>query len=236
MVYSKNYQEGYAQSEITLKTSELYKYPRSILIPIILFLIGMVVVFIIYKLNSVKIDEPVNIKPPVQMPLTTQATFNVETSVLIGKSEDTENSNTVNYSGDSTLNIDLSNGKTVLENLELKSDITKLPEYNIEVTSSSAILNTSFPSTGKVNLDTGEMDISLDLIITFTYKTNNGKSNHKDLNIKLPLSGNIDRDAGIIKLSGEATIPPGKENLPIPVVINVVATSKQTADQKMVII
>ena len=44
-------------------------------------------------------------------------------------------------------------------------------------------------------------------------------SSVKETNMTTSLSGTIDRKAGIIKLAGEATIPPMEKSQPIPIKI-----------------
>lgn len=212
-----------------MKKSELYKYPRNILVPVILFIIGMLFVFIVYKLNSVNFNETPDIKSPVKMAINTKANFNVETIVKIGDPEKVNKE--LNFSGNSLINLDLSNGEIFIEELNLQTQSTDLPEIDIKKSLINITLNSSYPSTGNVDLKSGNMDISLDLIIN--NKSESGsEENQKNIKMTIPLSGSIDRDSGIIKLSGEATIPPRKNNLPLPVSIQVVATTNPETNPK----
>lgn len=207
-----------------MKKLELHKYPRSILIPVALFIIGMVVVFVVYKLNSISVTETPNITTQIKIPINTKANFVVDANVKIG--ENPAKAATINFSGKSVLNIDLSGGVIVLESLDLKSLEADIPEYNLVTTPVKVKLNTSYPSTGKIDLDTNNMDLSLDIILAFSFKKKGGKFTATEINVTIPLSGTIDRDSGIIKLSGEATIPPEKVILPLPISINVIATTE----------
>ncbi|MEW5819672.1 MAG: hypothetical protein AB1782_05725, partial [Cyanobacteriota bacterium] len=146
-----------------MKKSELYKYPRNILVPVILFIIGMLFVFIVYKLNSVNFNETPDIKSPVKMAINTKANFNVETIVKIGDPEKVNKE--LNFSGNSLINLDLSNGEIFIEELNLQTQSTDLPEIDIKKSLINITLNSSYPSTGNVDLKSGNMDISLDLII-----------------------------------------------------------------------
>lgn len=206
-----------------MKKFEFYKYPRSILIPVGLFIIGMLLVFVVYKMHSINVDEPPNLNTTVQMPINTKANFIVETNVKFGEQDDPPLE--ANLSGNSEINIDLSDGKIVLEMLDLKAKIEKIPQYKLSKCQVQVKLNNEFPSTGQIDLDTGEMDISLDLLVDYSGKTVKNSNIHKSVNMPIPLSGTIDRKSGIIKLSGEATIPPAKDILPLPVTINVIATT-----------
>ena len=175
--------------------------------------------FIVYKVNSVNTVDTTNVNPPAKIPLNTKAKFNVQANVTTDKSE--KEPDRMSFSGNSTLNIDLTNGEIILESLNLKlvpedSVMNKINKSQIKVK-----LSSSFPSTGKVDLKTGEMLVSLDLIINAASKPGHV---FNEIKMTVPLSGSLDRQSGIIRLSGEATVPPDKDSSPQPITINVIAS------------
>jgi hypothetical protein len=214
-----------------LKKSEIYKYPRNILIPVVLLLIGMVVVFVVYKMSSQPIVETPELNSSIKLPINTRADFRIDASAKLGD-EDEEQTN-VNFTGDSGLNIDISNGKIIVETLELQAEKIDFPEYKLVTTPVTINLNSQYPSTGEIRLDTGEIDLSLDMILAFSIQKENGKFIPVDINMTVPFSGTIDRNSGIIKLSGEATIPPDKLLTPLPVCVGVIATTSPREEQSV---
>lgn len=202
---------------------ELSKYPRNIFIPVVLLIIGMLLIFILYKMHSLNVTEATPTEVAIKLPLNTKATFNIESNIIIGqKNNDVKE---LNLSGESILNIDLSNGEVVLEELKLKSPSKSISLEDSQFEKLKVTLNSSYPSTGKMDLKTGMMDISLDLLLKYVVNQKEAISYLKKTNMTISLSGNIDRKAGIIKLSGEATIPPADDSQPIPIKIQVVATT-----------
>jgi hypothetical protein len=191
----------------------------------------MVVVFIVYKLNSPNLPEHTEVNPPIKMPMYTKGDFNVEVSIELGEEEPGKKS--INLTGNSNLNIDITTGKIIVEKLLLNGPEIKVPESNIITTPIEIYLNSAYPSTGEINLDTREIDISLDLIIDFAIKKGNSKFNPVEINMSIPLSGTINKESGIIKLSGEATIPPEKLSIPLPVNIHVIATTNPESNPEL---
>lgn len=202
---------------------ELTKYPRNIFIPVVLLIIGMLLIFILYKMYSINVTEVPQSQPAIKLPLNTKANFNIEANIRV--SEPKEEIKDLNFSGDCILNIDLSTGDVVLEQLKLNPLSTEIFLDNKQFNNLKITLNTSYPSTGKMDLKTGMMDISLDLLVNYAVKQKKYLSSVKETNMTTSLSGTIDRKAGIIKLAGEATIPPMEESQPIPIKIQVVATT-----------
>ncbi|MGD9581132.1 MAG: hypothetical protein AB7V50_07145 [Vampirovibrionia bacterium] len=203
---------------------ELSKYPRNIFIPVVLLIIGMLLVFILYKIHSVNIQEVPQTQLAVKLPLNTKADFIIETNIIASQHE-SKDLVELNLSGDSVLNIDLSNGAVLLDSLNLKPNESQLVLDNQTIKKLSVNLNSSYPSTGKIDLKTGTMDISLDLLLKYVVSQENVPTIKKQTTLTISLSGNIDRKAGIIKLFGEATVPPGKDSQPVPIKIQVVATT-----------
>lgn len=213
-----------------MKKIDLTKYPRNILIPVVLFLIGILIVVVIYNVNSTDNSVRPDVKPQKKMSINTKADFNVDSSIIVGDKK--EKNDNIPLSGNSKLDIDLSNGEIILQELKLKSKPAKLNNYAMHIKNLKVSLNSSYPSIGKVTLDTGAIDISLDLLISYDYKSYESRSYKRNLNMTIPLSGHIDRDSGTIKLKGEATIPPDKHSIPLPIAIQVIATSKQNEGNK----
>lgn len=230
MIYSKTKANDW-QRLIILKRKELYKYPRNILIPVVFLIIGMLVVLIVYNLNVVKNAKPPVISTPVQMPLNTKAKFLVEASVNLGGKKQTKAD--INFSGDSNLNIDLANGKIIVENLNLKAKNVSVKGKNYELKDISVNLNPSYPSTGELNLKNGAVDISSDMIINFLFKKKGESFIATKINMTIPFKGNLDQKTGVIKLIGESTIPPGKFSEPLPIRTKVIATTKSDSSKKV---
>ena len=202
---------------------ELTKYPRNIFIPVVLLIIGMLLIFILYKMYSINVTEVPQSQLAIKLPLNTKADFNIEANIRVGELK--EEIKELNLTGDCILNIDLSTGEIVLEQLKLKPISEEIFLDNKQFNNLKVTLNTSYPSTGKMDLKTGMMDISLDLLVNYAVKQKKYLSSVKETNMTTSLSGTIDRKAGIIKLAGEATIPPMEELQPIPIKIQVVATT-----------
>lgn len=209
--------------------SQLYKYPLNILIPLVLIAIAAVVVFVVYKMNTIHVNKLPEVPPPVKMHLNTKANFDVNVPVEI-MTPDRKNIG-LNLNGNSFINIDLANDTITLESLDLKAP-DKVPVDNNEISSINIKLNPSYPSTGKLNMRAGYIDLSTDLLITFKLKVPKESLKNADIKMSIPLSGKIDKKAGVIKLSGEATIPPDKLPSPLPVKIQVIATTESSSTSK----
>ena len=149
----------------------------------------------------------------------TSANFNVNAQLtfLSGDNKPIRN----DLKGTSSLEIDLSNGTIQIETLNLFSNHILFPQTK-KAQRVLILLSDQYSSTGKVNLVDGRMDLSLNIkAILNRYRRNQSK-----LDLSIPLKGTMNKKDGVINLYGEITIPPRYFKAPLPVKIQVTATSK----------
>lgn len=195
------------------------KYPRNILIPVLLIIIGIFLLNFIYKSNISTPETPETIQQQGQLSVNTKAALDVNATILIPDADQEPTKNT--FDGKSQLLINLANGEVSLGSLQLSSQEFTLPPVENYTSKAFVELNKAYPSTGEINLETGVMDVSLNLHVRF----NRAIKGKRKLLISMPLTGTIDKNAGVIKLNGEATIPADFLDKPLPLKVSVVANT-----------
>ncbi|MDD3013835.1 MAG: hypothetical protein PHC34_09055, partial [Candidatus Gastranaerophilales bacterium] len=123
--------------------------------------------------------------------------------------------------GSGTIKFNLLNGDLKINSIDIKGKTFKVNKINKYIKIHSISLDLSHPSVGTLNQATGKIDLSAWIVL----EMNIDNQQHLDkMSLIFPLTGKIDKKSGNLNLTGDASLPPDKLGIPIPVEISIMAT------------
>ena len=195
------------------------KYPQNI-ITLLVFLFACFGFVFFTKMYSHNHTFKNNSK--IQNSSSREFNVNIESSIFVGTRTNPISSQTMN--GNCVALLNLSDGTVKIESLKFKKKKFNLKEIDDLLTVKSVELSPNYMSTGKIDFKSTKAYLSSGIEINI--KTNKSPSNKK-ITLFFPLTGSFNKNTGMVNLSGEATIPPEKLPVPLPVKFSIKATKAE---------
>jgi hypothetical protein len=154
----------------------------------------------------------------VNKPISSEAKFKLSNVIIFGS---VEKPLSVNKNvGIGVISLDLSSGNLKIKSIKFDSEPIKVEGLKKDFRISAINLDTDYPSSGKINLETGKIDLSVGIVLEMKIG-----SSYEKISLVIPLAGTLNRKAGVLDLKGAATIPPDKLENPLPAELIISATS-----------
>ena len=192
------------------------KYPQNIIILVFSLLLCFVIIFFISKSDSIFLVK--NDNHALERPISSEAEFRFNNTIIFGSKQNPLSVNKIDGKGKVKLDI-------VSGNISLGAmDFNKLP-FRVQGAKKSINVKTikldpDYSSTGKVNLRTGKIDLSVGIVLEMKIDTSEEK-----ISLVLPLVGTLNRKTGMLNLNGAVTIPPEELEMPLPAEVSIKAIS-----------
>lgn len=198
---------------------KLRKYPQNILFLLVFLFVCFGIIFCIREYSSPEFlkGKMVSLK---NNSVSSQVKFKLKNKIVMGsKSKPLA---VQDLSGTGLIDLDLINGDVKVSSVNIFGKEFDIKEINKNIRISLIKLDPAYTSSGKIDLKTGKIDLSVGVMIEMNIDK---KSTSEKISLVLPLVGSLDRESGILNLSGDATIPPGKLSVPLPVEASINAIS-----------
>ena len=197
----------------------LRKYPENILVLLIFLFICIGIIFFIKEYNSSKPPE-IKSENTTSGSISSLASFKLKNTIILGSKQ--KPLIIKELDGAAELYFDLANGNIKVNSINISGSVFKIKEINKNLKILSIKLDPHYASVGKINLTTGKIDLSVGIVLGMKKSRSSGI---QKISLGFPFVGIMDRKAGVLNLSGEATIPPGILTAPLPVKVIIKAES-----------
>lgn len=197
----------------------LRKYPQNILLLLVFLFVCIVLIFFIKEYTSFSFIEPKE-KPASNSSLTSLAKFKLTNKLTLGSS--LSPLSVENLDGTGAIDLNLLNGDLKINSLNIEGKSFKVNKINKHIKVVSISLDPSHPSVGTINQATGKIDLSAWIMLEMNI---DHKRKIDKISLIFPLTGKINKKTGNLNLTGEASLPPDKLGVPMPVEISIMATS-----------
>jgi|GEM_PF-3410860 len=197
----------------------LRKYPQNILLLLFFLLVCIVIIFLIkeYSLfNFIKQKE----KTASNVSIPSLVKFNLKNTLILGNN--TNPLSVENLYGTGAIDFNLLNGDLKVNFVNIKGKTFKVNKINKNIKINSIKLDPFHSSVGTINPKTGKIDLSAWIMLEMNI---DNKQNVDKMSLIFPLTGKMDKKTNSLNLAGDASLPPDKLGVPIPVEISIIATS-----------
>jgi len=197
----------------------LRKYPQNILLLVFFLLVCVIIIFLIKEYSSFCFIKQ-NVKTANIISMPSLVKFKLNNKLILGN--DTNPLSVEQLDGSGAVDFNLLNGDLKVNSINIKGKSFKVNKINKYIKINSISLDPSHPSVGTINQITGKIDLSAWVMLEMNI---DNKQNTDKMSLIFPLTGKIDKKSGNLNLKGDASLPPDKLGVPIPVEISIMATS-----------
>lgn len=192
------------------------KYPQNIIVLVFVLLLCFGIIFFISKSDSIfSVSTNYN---ESKRPISSEASFKFDNIITFGSKQNPLSINKIG--GEGKIKLDLTSGNIYLNSMDFNKLPFKVQGANKSIKVNTIKLDPDYSSTGKVNLQTGKIDLSVGVVLEMKID-----SSEEKISLVLPLVGTLNRKSGMLNLNGAITIPPEKLEMPLPAEVSIRAIS-----------